>query len=533
METPSVSRPRVRWWPALVLVALSAAAIAAIQSQEDMAVGFRFMFTALAVIVTVLLLLLWVLFFSRLRWRTRLTVLGVTVAIPVTFILLLRYEILIRYDGSEDGTGRPRFVWAWVPRALKDKTLSAPKGKETGIDLKTTTKDDYPRFLGAEGQPAVRGVFLAPDWSAQPPKQLWRERIGVGWSSFAVVGRYAVTQEQIGDEELVVCYQVQPYKVCWSHANKVRFNDKQGGDGPRATPTIHGGLVYAMGATGILDCLDGATGKRKWWHDVLKENNLPNIIWGKSCSPLIVKDLVVVTGGAAPGPSLIAYHKDTGKEVWRAGDEKSSYSSPTLVNLAGRPQILTIGEKKLTAHDPDDGHVLWEHPSPGGMAICAQPIALPGDRVLMPGGMGGGCALLQLSKTSDGSISVHEVWKTAHMKPGFATMAVRDGYLYGLDDGWLACVDLRTGRRTWKGARFGSGQLLLAGDKLIVQAEKSGEVALVEATPEEYRELGRCPVLEVREDTKIWNNPVLSGKRLLVRSDEWAACYELPVRLSE
>jgi outer membrane protein assembly factor BamB len=184
--------------------------------------------------------------------------------------------------------------------------------------------------------------------------------VGAGWSSFAVVGRFAVTQEQRGEEELVVCYDIPTGGVRWVHTNEARFSEKMGGDGPRATPTIAGGRVYALGATGILDCLDGASGKVVWSRRTLDENQLPNLIWGKSSSPLIVDDLVVVSGGDVDHSSLLAFRKDTGEPAWQAGDDKASYSSPTLATLANVRQLLSVNAGSVSAHDPATGKLLWE-----------------------------------------------------------------------------------------------------------------------------------------------------------------------------
>ena len=114
---------------------------------------------------------------------------------------------------------------------------------------------------------------ISRDWTATPPKQLWRQPVGIGWSAFSVVGGRAYTQEQRGPDELVTCYELASGRLLWSHADHVRFVEWQGGDGPRATPTVHGGRVYAIGATGILDCLDAVTGSLVWSRDVLEENN--------------------------------------------------------------------------------------------------------------------------------------------------------------------------------------------------------------------------------------------------------------------
>ena len=208
----------------------------------------------------------------------------------------------------------------------------------------------------------VRGLNLETDWAAHKPVELWRKKVGLGWSSFAVAGSRAITLEQRGEMELAVCYELATGNVLWTHANRVRFHESMGGDGPRSTPTIAEGRVYSEGATGILDCLNLATGKLNWSRDTLKENIAPDLTWGKSCSPLLVDDLVVVTGGFSDtGPLFFAYKRTDGTPVWRAGTGKASYVTPMLVTLAGRRQILTVNAATVTGHDPGDGRTLWSY----------------------------------------------------------------------------------------------------------------------------------------------------------------------------
>src|SRR5439155_14104175 len=144
---------------------------------------------------------------------------------------------------------------------------------------------DYPAFLGRERRGVVEDVQPESDWSAHPPQQLWRQPIGLGYSAFAVNGSRAVTQEQRGDKELIVCYALATGRALWAHTNLVRFSENMGGDGPRATPTLAGGRVYAPGATGILDCLELSDGRLIWSRDILKENHTSNLPFGKASSP--------------------------------------------------------------------------------------------------------------------------------------------------------------------------------------------------------------------------------------------------------
>lgn len=389
------------------------------------------------------------------------------------------------------------------------------------MDLAATTANDFPEFLGPGRRNAITGVSLSRDWS-KPPRMLWRQPIGIGWSSFAVVGSSAITIEQRGNQELVVCYDVQTGKPQWAHSHEnARFTDSQGGDGPRSTPTISGGRVYAMGATGILDGLDGATGNAIWSHNVLSDPDR-NLSFGKSCSPLIVDDMVVVTGGPG-GPSLLAYRATDGSRLWSAGTESSAYASPILATLAGARQIITVNAASITAHDPADGHVLWRFNWPGSMPKTIQPIALDGDRLLISAGYGLGTTMLKVA--SDGTtFSVSPLWTSRHLKPKLSNNVVHGDFVYGLDDpGVLTCLNLSTGKRAWRDGSYGFGQLLLVDDLILVECE-SGQIALVEASSDALHELGRFTALQSR----TWSCPALAGHLLLVRSDHEAACYELP-----
>lgn len=534
LEAPAAAPPRrkTRWWLLALIVLGCAATLVYLWSAEDVEIALRIMDTMKTAAVTLLLLLMWFVLFTGLRWRTRLTTLGVLLALSAAAGFAAPY--FVEMDGSTNGSGLPHLVWhpPWQPPIPKpDAGLGDPvvtSGKTA--DLSVVRDEDSPQFRGPRRDGVVHGVNLAPDWSASAPRKLWGHRVGVGWSSFAVAGGCAITQEQRGDKELVVCYDLKSGEPLWSHADPVRFNDKQGGDGPRATPTIDHGRVYTLGGTGILNCLRGTTGERIWSANVLDDHGLPNLIWGLSSSPLVVDDLVVVSGGGqAGGPSLLAYHKKSGKPVWQAGDDKASFSSPLLATLAGRRQIVMVNALSVTGHDPADGHVLWHYPwGEKEWPKASQPVVVGEDRLLLSAGYGLGAVLLQVSDQSSGGQAVTEVWKNRHLRTQFSSIVVRNGYAYGLDDGILECINLSTGDREWKDGRYGYGQVVLADDLLVVQAE-SGAVVLVEATPEGHHERGRLAAL----DAKTWNYPVLAGPFLLVRNDREAACYKLPVRAAK
>ena len=386
----------------------------------------------------------------------------------------------------------------------------------------------FPQFLGPERSGVLTGIPLRCDWDRSPPKTVWRQPIGLGWSAFAVSGQHAVTQEQRREDELIACYELQTGHALWAHTNRVRFSETLGGDGPRATPTLHQGCVYAMGATGILDCLEEATGKLIWSRDVLGENHLSNLSWGKSCSPLLAQDLVVVTGGEQREKTLLAYEAATGKPVWQAGRDRASYCSPLLASVCGQEQIVMVNGHSVTGHDLRNGEILWEYPWPDEFAKATQPLVVDTNRVFIAAGYGVGCVMLNIERSAAGGWSATALWKNRSLKPKFTNLVRRGHYVYGLDDGVLACVNLEQGNREWKDGRYGHGQILLVDDLLLIQAE-SGDVALVEISPQGPRERARFRALQ----GKTWNNPLLLRGLLLVRNDQEAACYRLPLNASQ
>jgi outer membrane protein assembly factor BamB len=158
--------------------------------------------------------------------------------------------------------------------------------------------------------------------------------------------------------------------------------------------------------------------------------------------------------------------------VWQAGKDEASFSSPMLATLDGTRQILSVNASSVTGHDPKDGHILWEYSWPGSMPKCARPVVLGGDRIFFSGSFNAGCVLLQVRKGADGSFGAVEVWKNRNLKSEFSNIVARDGFLYGLDDGILACLDIATGQRKWKDGRYGHGQVMLVDDLLLVQTEQ-------------------------------------------------------------
>ncbi len=513
------SKSRIRWLPAAIIIALTILAIILLWSVDAPQRQWRVLQTVLVLMLSFLLMLLWLLFFSRLRWKVRLIAFGAIV------LIIFLSTTLFRVKGFS-GDLVPLLEWRWSEKAAESLTSNA--STTPGAFSK-----DYPQFLGPHRNGTVQGIKLARDWSERPPQLLWRQPIGAGWSAFAVVGNSAITQEQRGEHEMVVCYDLMSGQEQWSHSDRDRYEATPAGVGPRATPTIVEDRVYTLGATGILNCLDFATGERIWSEDILYDNDAELASWGMSGSPLILNDLVVVSAGGKDGKSLVAYHKDTGERVWRDGSDPAGYSSPLMATLAGVPQILIFNYGSVAAHDPSDGGILWQHPWPNTTECISQPVPLPNDHLFVSSGYGIGCKLFQIAHDADNQLKATLVWETPRLKAKFTNVVYRDGYIYGLDDGVLVCLDLTDGQRRWKRGRYGHGQVILVDgpdeiddqNGLLLVSGESGDILLVEVNPNESKELARFPALT----SKTWNNPALAGQYLLVRNDREAACYELPL----
>jgi outer membrane protein assembly factor BamB len=367
-------------------------------------------------------------------------------------------------------------------------------------------------------------MAVVDDWPAEGPPLLWKQPIGEGWSSFAVADGVAFTIERRRDLEVVAAYDVDDGRELWTVSWRSRFSAHPagGGDGPRATPSWDEGRVYALGAAGDLVALDAGTGKQLWCRDILKENGARNIDWGVAASPVIVGDLVVTVPGGADGRSVVAYDKVDGEPRWHALSDSASYTTPIAVTLAGRPQLLVVSATRVVGLDPADGALLWEHPWPTDMGInVAQPIVVDDHRFMLSAGYGHGAMLVEVARDGD-TFAARPVWETNRLKNKLSSSVYHDGHVYGLDDGILACLDAETGELRWKNGRYGHGQLLLAQGRLIVLTE-SGELALVEAEPDQFVERARFTAIEGR----TWNNAALASGILLVRNGREMAAYRL------
>ena len=450
-------------------------------------------------------------------------------AVPRTAVGLLAAAVgfggwtLVRMDGVW-GDFEAELAWRWrqtaEERFLAERT--SPSGGATLVE--SVAEAEWPGFRGARRDAVVPGLALAEDWDSRPPRELWRIGVGPGWSSFAVAGRRLFTQEQRGELEAVVAYDAETGAELWAHEYPSRFFEAMGGVGPRATPTLAGGMLFTLGAEGLLHRLDPATGAVVWQADLRQDAEREPPTWGFSSSPLVVDGVVIVHAGGEGDRGVLAYGVDDGRVRWGAPAGGHGYSSPQLVRVAGRRSVALVSDAGLSLFDPADGTVGWTHDWQHNSYRVLQPLVVGESTLLMTTDFNG-TRRLDLRREGDGLVA-EERWTSRAMKSTFNDYAAHEGFLYGFDPNILACVDLETGERQWKGGRYGTGQLLLLpeADQLLVMAEQ-GDVVLLRTNPERLDELTRVKVL----DAKTWNHPVLVGDRLYVRNGEEAVALEMPL----
>lgn len=570
IEQPASRKP-LRLWPGVTLAIL----LVLIRFVVPLVLPDSGMLGALGGLAGALLIVLWWLFFSRAAWIERLGavllmaaailaayriahpsiaggamgMLLVIYAVPVLCLALVAWAVasrrlapglrratlvatlvlaagvfaLIR-TGGISGAGGSDFQWRWSPTP-EERLLAQPADKPAALPAIPAVAEkgaEWPGFRGPERDGIARELRINTDWAQSPPVQLWRQPVGPGWSSFAVRGDFFYTQEQRGDDEVVACYKVSTGEPVWRHRDAARFWESNAGAGPRATPTLHRDRVYTLGATGLLNALDASDGKLVWSRNAAADTDTKVPGWGFAGSPLVIEDLVIV----ATAGKLAAYDLATGQPRWFGPAHGGGYSSPHRLTLAGVEQVLLLSNAGLTSVAPANGTVLWEHTWPGASIVQPTPTA-DGDVLVSTGGAAGGIGVRRLAVAhGSGGWIVSERWTSRGLKPYFNDLVIHQSHAFGFDGSILGCIDLKDGGRKWKGGRYGNGQLVLLPEQdLLLVLSEQGELALVGATPEDFKEIARCPAIK----GKTWNHPALAGDVLLVRNSEEAAAFRLPL----
>jgi outer membrane protein assembly factor BamB len=398
---------------------------------------------------------------------------------------------------------------------------------------------DWPQYNGPDGDRTSPETLALRAFPAAGPPRTWEVPLADGFSSFAVHGGRAYTLVVRDGREALVALDAATGKEEWSAPLGKREYDggadagadgNEGGDGPRSTPSVAGGRVFAFDALLGLHAFDAASGKPLWEHDLLAEFSGRNIRWQNAASPLVELsdsgELVLVAGGGA-GESLLAFHADTGEVAWARGDETITHATPVAATLHGTRHAIFFVQSGLVAVAPATGDELWRTEFPYRTSSAASPV-VSGDIVYCSAGYGVGAAAWRIEKQGAKLVPVL-LWRAANkLINHWSTPVAKDGHLYGMfsfkeyGKGPLKCVELASGEERWSQDGFGPGNCILVGDVLVALSD-AGELVLVEPQPKTYRELARADVL----DGKCWSSPAWSAGALYLRSTREGVRLEL------
>ena len=399
----------------------------------------------------------------------------------------------------------------------------------------TAQAADWPQWLGPERNGVSGETGLMQSWPATGPVVQWRVPLGKGFSGISIADGRIYTMYAAAGDEYAICLDAHTGEEIWRHRTGPYYKESQGGDGPRSTPTVDGATVYVLSATGNIYSLTTAHGALIWKKDLTAEFDSEVPKWGFSTSVLVEGDLLLLEAGGVDGnfvvdmvidrttsTTAVALDKATGNTVWTALDEKMSYSSPVAFTAAGQHQAAFFTAYSLTGLALEDGRQLWQLPWKTRWDVSAStPIFIPPDKLFISTGDDSGAAVLQITGSGN-DIAVEKIWQNKRMKTHFGTAIHYQGHLYGFDKSILKCLDATTGEEKWKSRGYGKGNLLIADGHLFILSEE-GQLGLVEATPETFREKSKSQIFNGR----CWTVPSIADGRIYARDENEIVCLDV------
>ena len=367
---------------------------------------------------------------------------------------------------------------------------------------------DWPQWRG----PRRNGISAEKDfvtsWPKEGPHRVWTARVGVGYSSVAVVGGRLYTMGNVSDVDHVMCLDVATSKLLWDYRYPCAAADPNGYPGPRCTPTVDGNLVFTVSRNGHVLCLNATSGALVWTKNLVGDfgGRIPQ--WGFAGSPLVEGDLLILETGAS-GRSTAALDKKTGRVVWANGNSAAGYGSPIAFDLARDRAVAVFSASGLTGRAASNGRILWHYNWRTSYDVNATTPIIFDDKIFISSGYGSGCALLQVSAGS-----VQSVWSNKNMRNHMNSCVLWQGHLYGFDEGQLRCLDVITGAVKWSTPTYGKGSLMLADGRLILYGER-GRLGLADASPAGFQEITAAQILG---GSSTWAPPVLANGHIYCRS---------------
>ncbi|MBN1851681.1 MAG: PQQ-like beta-propeller repeat protein [Pirellulales bacterium] len=409
------------------------------------------------------------------------------------------------------------------------------------------TCDDWPQWRGPNRDGVWLETGLVERFSSPRLKLRWRAPISSGYSGPTVAGgRVYVTDRIVEPEETerVHCFDWESGRALWMHAYPCRYENVGYTAGPRASVTIDERFVFSLGTMGDLYCLDAATGKVHWKKDLRVDYRIDVPTWGVASAPLVAGRLLIVQAGGANGACILAMDKSGGEEIWRALDDRASYSAPILIDQAGRRVLVCWTGDHVAGLDPESGQIHWKHPfPPKRMVINVATPVVDGDRLFVSAFYDGSLML----RLRQDRLAVEQVWRrcganerrTDGLHAMISTPCLQGDYVYGVDSyGELRCLDAKTGDRIWEdltavpNERWGTIHMVRNGDRMWMFNEL-GELIIGRLSPSGFEEISRAKLIEPttgqlpRRDGVCWSHPAYAYKHVFARNDRELVCADL------
>jgi outer membrane protein assembly factor BamB len=393
----------------------------------------------------------------------------------------------------------------------------------------SAAETEWPQWRGPHRDGCAADTGLLQEWPKEGPPLHWKAtQLGAGFSGVSVVGQRIFTMGDLSDANYVIVLNCADGKQLWSaKVGKAGAPGWGGFAGPRSTPTVDGGLVYALGQYGEVVCVNAESGKEIWRKHLTSDfgGSLPQ--WGFSESPLVEGDLVLLTPGGSRG-TLVALNKQSGSLVWQSKEwtDNAHYSSIIVASIQGVRQYIQLTDKSVAGVEAKDGKLLWKAPRRGETAVIPTPIYADGE-VYVTSGYGAGCNLFKVAKGSP--FTATQIYANKVMVNHHGGVVKVGEYLYGYSDGkgWT-CQNFKTGEAVWQEkGKLEKGSASFADGRLYCREEsEKGVVALLEATPKGFVEKGRFTPPD-RSGKQSWPHPVIAGGRLYLRDQDVLLCYDL------
>jgi outer membrane protein assembly factor BamB len=394
------------------------------------------------------------------------------------------------------------------------------------------TSADWPQWRGPHRDGVSSESGLLQEWPEAGPPLAWKARgLGSGFSGVSVVDQQVFTLGDRADASQVVALHRANGEILWSsQLGKAGAPGWGGFAGPRSTPTVNGGFVFALGQYGELICLNAASGQEVWRKHLVTDFGGVPMEWGFSESPLVDGPRVLCTPGG-PNGTVVALDKKTGNLVWQSKDwtDTAHYSSILIAEIEGVRQYVQLTDKSVAGLATEDGKVLWKVARKGATAVIPTPIYADGH-VYVSSGYGAGCNLFEVTKGNE--FSVTQVYANKVMVNHHGGVLKVGDFTYGYSDGkgWT-CQNFKTGEAVWQEKpRLGKGSLVYADGRLYCREEaEQGVVALLEASPNGYVERGRFSPPD-RSGKQSWPHPVVAGGKLYLRDQDILLCYDVQAK---